>query len=95
MIALSPSSLALALAVKPVSVALLPGVLWALAVAPGARAGARWPAVARRGASSRFVVVPGGPRRFASYLWQFYLPVRGGQRRAPAARRHGRCATVA
>jgi 4-amino-4-deoxy-L-arabinose transferase-like glycosyltransferase len=67
---------ALALAVKPVSVALVPGVLWALL----------WRRVRVRlvvaglavAALVAFVVVPGGPRRFASYLWQFYVPFDAG-----------------
>jgi 4-amino-4-deoxy-L-arabinose transferase-like glycosyltransferase len=62
-----------ALAVKPVSVALVPGVVWALA----------WRRIPLRAVAAVVVaaavvallVVPGGPRRFVSYLWQFYVPV--------------------
>jgi 4-amino-4-deoxy-L-arabinose transferase-like glycosyltransferase len=65
-----------ALAVKPVSVALLPGVLWALL----------WRRIPLRLVLGALVVtalvaalvVPGGPRRFASYLWQFYVPFDAG-----------------
>ena len=65
-----------ALVVKPVSVALLPGVLWALA----------WRRIPLRAVAAvvgltvvvATVVVPGGPRRFLSYLWQFYVPFDAG-----------------
>ena len=67
---------ACALAVKPVSVALLPGVLWALA----------WRRIPLRAVAAvvglavvvATLAVPGGPRRFLSYLWQFYVPVDAG-----------------
>ena len=65
-----------ALVVKPVSVALLPGVLWALA----------WRRIPLRAVAAvvgltvvvATVVVPGGPRRFLSYQWQFYVPFDAG-----------------
>jgi hypothetical protein len=67
---------ACALVVKPVSVALLPGVLWALF----------WRRIPLRAVAAvvgaaiviSTVVVPGGPRRFLSYLWQFYVPFDAG-----------------
>ncbi|HWT25719.1 MAG TPA: DUF2142 domain-containing protein, partial [Solirubrobacteraceae bacterium] len=68
--------LAAALAVKVVGVALLPGVVWAFV----------WRRVPVRHVLAGIVaaavvaalVVPGGPRRFASYLWQFYVPFDAG-----------------
>jgi hypothetical protein len=70
-----------ALAVKPVSVALVPGVVWALA----------WQRIPLRLVAGAIVaaavvallVVPGGPRRFVSYLWQFYMPVDFGSNVLP------------
>jgi 4-amino-4-deoxy-L-arabinose transferase-like glycosyltransferase len=69
----------LAVAVKPVSLALWPGVLWALAAR---RLPVRWAiglpvAVTAAGCLAAALVVPGGPRRFASYLWQYYSPAQG------------------
>jgi 4-amino-4-deoxy-L-arabinose transferase-like glycosyltransferase len=77
-----------ALAVKPVSAALLPGVLWAAGVGLWRRRRGSDPparplalglaAAAALGAAAAVALVPGGPRRFASYLWQFYSPVQAG-----------------
>ncbi len=77
-----------ALAVKPVSAALLPGVVWAMGAGLWRRSG-RPPVSARSVAAvvgalafsasvAAALLVPGGPRRFASYLWQFYSPVDAG-----------------
>jgi 4-amino-4-deoxy-L-arabinose transferase-like glycosyltransferase len=66
----------LAVAVKPVSLALWPGVVWALVAGrlPARRAIALPVAATAAGCLAAALVVPGGPRRFASYLWQFYSP---------------------
>ena len=66
----------LALAVKPVSLALWPGVVWALVSArlPGRAAIAVPLVLTAVGCVAAALIVPGGPRRFTSYLWQFYSP---------------------
>jgi len=71
---------AAALAVKPVSAALVPGALWALVASRWRRPVRAGPVAAGlvaaglAGCVAAALAVPGGPRRFAAYLWQFYVP---------------------
>jgi 4-amino-4-deoxy-L-arabinose transferase-like glycosyltransferase len=73
-----------AVAVKPVAVALLPGVLWVLGVAlwrrrglsPPSRRAVAWVvgAIVTIGVAVVLALSPRGPVGLADYLWQFYLP---------------------
>jgi 4-amino-4-deoxy-L-arabinose transferase-like glycosyltransferase len=77
-------------AVKPIGTALVPGVLFALAVAawrrrglaPPSRAALTWAVLGATVVAAAAVLavwIPDAPTRFASYLWQFYLPELPGQ----------------
>jgi 4-amino-4-deoxy-L-arabinose transferase-like glycosyltransferase len=80
-----------AVLVKTVGVALIPGLIWALAVAfwrrrglprPGRRTIAAGIATTATAAVAvAIAIAPGTPGRLLSYLWQFYLPELPGQQR--------------